>query len=70
MYPRTSSRSYMSKTSVLWLTIDSHVLLPCHRTPFPFDLKKSTFVCVHVEVLFGAERVFEQEGKHSALLER
>lgn len=33
-YPRTSSRSYMSKTSVLWLTIDSHVLLPCRRTPF------------------------------------
>lgn len=34
MYPRTSSRSYMSKTSVLWLTIDSYVLPPCRRTPY------------------------------------
>lgn len=60
MYLRYVSKDFLE--DVLWLTIDSHVLRPCRRTPFLLTWSRLLF-CVHVEVLFGAERVFRRERK-------
>lgn len=69
MYLMYVSKDFLSLEDVLWLTIATCCDLVVK--PRSFRPEESTFVCVHVEALFGAEREFRRERKkNSELLER